>query len=307
MADAPTPLRRFFCHLCAAEISLRLPDYACPRCGSGFIEELFDQRSTDGDSTSLASTSFQNRPTSQMHQRHPFTFAPGYRLFTLGIIDENFDQPQLPIDSNRETENTRDWEMASRHRDGGRHPWGRHITRRQAMRSDGVPTLEGIIQQLVNGIIAPTAMTSMRMGPWGMLHSSPVDYAWGANGLDAIITQLMNQFENSGPPPAERERIRRLPTVSITEEHVVAGLECPVCKEDFHVEESVRQLPCSHLFHNDCIVPWLERHDTCPVCRKSLSGENTAIDSPELSGVNLPSSSSSSPNPASNENATSNS
>lgn len=43
-----------------------------------------------------------------------------------------------------------------------------------------------------------------------------------------------------------------------------AGLECPVCKEDYSVEESVRQLPCNHLFHNDCIVPWLEQ--VCTAC-----------------------------------------
>lgn len=26
--------------------------------------------------------------------------------------------------------------------------------------------------------------------PRGVLHSNPMDYAWGANGLDAIITQV---------------------------------------------------------------------------------------------------------------------
>nr|2ECT_A Chain A, RING finger protein 126 [Mus musculus] len=70
-----------------------------------------------------------------------------------------------------------------------------------------------------------------------------------------------------------------------TEEHVGSGLECPVCKEDYALGESVRQLPCNHLFHDSCIVPWLEQHDSCPVCRKSLTGQNTATNPPGLTGV----------------------
>ncbi|NXH44253.1 RN115 ligase, partial [Dicaeum eximium] len=109
----------------------------------------------------------------------------------------------------------------------------------------------------------------------GMLHSSPGDYAWGQSGLDAIVTQLLGQLENSGPPPADKERISSLPTVPVTQEQVGSGLACAVCREDFSVAEAARRLPCTHLFHSACIVPWLHLHDTCPVCRKSLKGDDS--------------------------------
>ncbi|KAJ3597914.1 hypothetical protein NHX12_001430 [Muraenolepis orangiensis] len=92
----------------------------------------------------------------------------------------------------------------------------------------------------------------------GMLHSNPGDYAWGQGGLDAVITQLLGQFENTGPPPAEKEKISSLPIVHISQDQADCSMECPVCKDDFSVGEPVRQLPCNHFFHSDCIVPWLE-------------------------------------------------
>ncbi|KAF6728975.1 E3 ubiquitin-protein ligase RNF126 [Oryzias melastigma] len=300
MAEAPPRPCRFFCHRCSAEVTPRLPDYTCPRCDSGFIEELPEERSFENRSASTSSSSDQNRQSFEnMDHQHLFTFPTGYGPFALGIFDDNFDlRSRLPSEDNREAENRREREMASRQRYSARQPRGRYFPRRQGTRHEGVPTLEGIIQQLVNGIIAPTAMPNIGMGSWqveeqlshfctfvvhfnyhfflfdffifrGMLHSNPMDYAWGANGLDAIITQLLNQFENTGPPPADRERIKSLPTITITQEHISAGLECPVCKEDYSVDERVRQLPCNHLFHNDCIVPWLEQ-----VCMSSIDASH---------------------------------
>ncbi|KAF7661905.1 hypothetical protein LDENG_00251300 [Lucifuga dentata] len=308
MAEASTRPCRFFCHQCSIEIRPRLPDYTCPSCESGFIEELPEERSTKNESPSTPSISDQSRPAFEnMAYQHLLTFPSG--PFTLDIFDENIDLPvrQTP-EEDREMEIRRQRQVVVQQRFGAGHPHGRHVPRRQGMRHEGMPTLEGIIQQLVNGIIAPTAIPNIGMGPWGLLHSNPMDYAWGASGLDTIITQLLNHFENTGPPPADSEKIRNLPTITITDEHVGGGLECPVCKEDYSVGESVRQLPCNHLFHNDCIVPWLEQHDTCPVCRKSLSGQNTATDPPELSGIHFSpfsSSSSSGSSSPSNENASS--
>lgn len=35
------------------------------------------------------------------------------------------------------------------------------------------------------------------------------------------------------------------------------GLKCPVCLLEFEEEEVVRKMPCEHIFHKGCILPWL--------------------------------------------------
>lgn len=55
--------------------------------------------------------------------------------------------------------------------------------------------------------------------------------------------------------------------------HIVDGDigECTICQEVFACGEEYVTLPCNpthpHNFHNDCIRPWLQGHDTCPTCR----------------------------------------
>ncbi|CAJ1978774.1 unnamed protein product [Sphenostylis stenocarpa] len=45
------------------------------------------------------------------------------------------------------------------------------------------------------------------------------------------------------------------------------GKRCAVCLEDFNSGEEVMLTRCNHMFHEDCIVPWLTTKGQCPVCR----------------------------------------
>lgn len=82
--------------------------------------------------------------TRQNVDQHLFTFPHGYGQFALGIFDEGFDfRAGLPGEDNRDAENRREREMASRQRYMSRQPRGRHVPRRQGVRHEGVPTLEG--------------------------------------------------------------------------------------------------------------------------------------------------------------------
>lgn len=79
----------------------------------------------------------------------------------------------------------------------------------------------------------------------------------------------------SGPYPASVASIEALPTVCISDSHATSLPSCAVCKEDFALRSSARCLPCSHLYHSDCIVPWLSLHNSCPICRAPLPSRSS--------------------------------
>lgn len=47
------------------------------------------------------------------------------------------------------------------------------------------------------------------------------------------------------------------------------ALICPICFENFAQDTCARKLTCGHLFHRNCIDPWLLwRCYKCPLCRR---------------------------------------
>ncbi|KAK8595835.1 hypothetical protein V6N12_064344 [Hibiscus sabdariffa] len=100
------------------------------------------------------------------------------------------------------------------------------------------------------------------------------DYFSGP-GLDLLLQHLAENDPNRyGTPPAQKEAIEAMPTVKIKE-----NLQCSVCLDDFQVGSEAKEMPCKHKFHSGCILPWLELHSSCPVCRYQVPADESKLDS----------------------------
>ena len=52
---------------------------------------------------------------------------------------------------------------------------------------------------------------------------------------------------------------------------------CAICVEDFAPNNMVRETPCSHLFHDECLMKWVETKmpsPDCPSCRAEIKLQN---------------------------------
>nr|CAN70319.1 hypothetical protein VITISV_016758 [Vitis vinifera] len=97
------------------------------------------------------------------------------------------------------------------------------------------------------------------------------------SGFDRLLEQL-SQMEINGigryeQPPASKAAIEAMPTIEIADAHVNTEHHCAVCKEPFELGAEAREMPCKHIYHSDCILPWLSLRNSCPVCRHELPSE----------------------------------
>lgn len=78
---------------------------------------------------------------------------------------------------------------------------------------------------------------------------------------------LLMRANQESLPPAEIN-IESIQTISTNEE--MKDIECKICEENFKADEEAKKLDCSHLFHANCLVPWLKIKNTCPTCRQPI-------------------------------------
>ncbi|XP_034926382.1 probable E3 ubiquitin-protein ligase RHB1A isoform X3 [Populus alba] len=60
------------------------------------------------------------------------------------------------------------------------------------------------------------------------------------------------------------------PVASATEEDA-----CPICLEEYDLENPKHITKCKHHFHLSCILEWMERSDICPICDQEVIIDHT--------------------------------
>ncbi|QCE01546.1 E3 ubiquitin-protein ligase [Vigna unguiculata] len=264
-----------WCYACRQPIVLDGGDTLCPYCDGGFIQELDELRGA----APAPQHTYSSSQSGEFHQM-PDLFDAIHAFMGQRGSDQRFGLMDA-VDN------------FMRHRMAGRNS---NFDVRARSGSFPVPEQQGwgvfssgpylIFHGQVPGFTLATG--SPRGGPRRVDFG---DYFMGP-GLEELIEQLtMN--DRRGPPPAARSSIDAMPTIRITQAHLRLDSHCPVCKDKFELGTEAREMPCNHIYHSDCIVPWLVQHNSCPVCRVELppQGQVSSRGARSLGGRNASTSS----------------
>ncbi|BAT84482.1 E3 ubiquitin-protein ligase RDUF1-like [Vigna umbellata] len=111
-------------------------------------------------------------------------------------------------------------------------------------------------------------------GPSGLrpLPAGVTDFLMGSSGFDHLLDQLDGTTVRLDRA-ASKAAIESMPVVKILASHAHAESHCAVCMENFQVDCDAREMPCGHVYHSECIVPWLSVRNSCPVCRRVVPSD----------------------------------
>ncbi|MCL7027001.1 hypothetical protein MKW94_001512 [Papaver nudicaule] len=90
--------------------------------------------------------------------------------------------------------------------------------------------------------------------------------------MDTVVALSIDAYEKQGVG-ASRSAIDGLKREAYSykscghDEPTADTNTCVICMEKFEARTVVTYMPCSHMFHEYCLVPWLQENHSCPLCR----------------------------------------
>ena len=49
--------------------------------------------------------------------------------------------------------------------------------------------------------------------------------------------------------------------------------KCPICLQKYKGADIIKEFPCKHIFHKNCIFKWLKKSNLCPLCKYDITND----------------------------------
>mmetsp|Transcript_28801 Transcript_28801/g.77951 ORF Transcript_28801/g.77951 Transcript_28801/m.77951 type:complete len:250 (-) Transcript_28801:72-821(-) len=82
------------------------------------------------------------------------------------------------------------------------------------------------------------------------------------NELLAASGMIAVDGDDDSRPGMSRDARSELRVVTVVEEDI-----CVVCQEAMPAGSKAKAMPCGHKFHDECLLSWVKKSNSCPTCR----------------------------------------
>jgi hypothetical protein len=49
--------------------------------------------------------------------------------------------------------------------------------------------------------------------------------------------------------------------------------KCAICLQKYKSYEIIKEFPCKHIFHKNCILKWTKKSNKCPLCKYDITND----------------------------------
>ena len=94
------------------------------------------------------------------------------------------------------------------------------------------------------------------------------------NEILRILERNREEAQRNSHPPTSKENLNKLKKFDLTQKYCKLDKNgkyelpnCCICLSEINLGEKTVLLPCGHMFHWNCCLTWLQKNNTCPICR----------------------------------------